>query len=278
MVSIIIPTYKGSNKILLPVLSSLCQTYCPIEIIVVDDNGIGTFEQKKTEEILSFLIKSKKIKYIVHEKNINGSAARNTGFIESNGDYICFLDDDDFMHKTKIEVEVSLLKTKKYDIIVCGSNLVHENGKGYISIPIITDHIQKNYLCDKLKFNTSTMLIKRNVIEQLGGFDTSFRRHQDYEFCIRAMRDFNFGSANEVLLTKYSTNRNGAKNPRQAEQYMDNFIKKIMPYLNLLSKSDKNTILRYRKQILFINFLLSKNIAELFKFCKRKKYRFLICL
>lgn len=279
MVSIIIPTYNGSDKILLSVLSSLNQTYDNIEIIVVDDNGAGTYEQKQTENNLASLIKNKKIKYIVHEKNINGSAARNTGFSHSKGDYVCFLDDDDFMHENKIAVELSLLKKGNYDIVICGSNLVHENGKGYISKPFIGNHMQRDYLCNKLQFNTSTLLIKREVICSMKGFDETFKRHQDFEFCIRAMSDYKFGATREVLLTKYATNRNIAKNPKLAEEYMDYFVDKLMPFISLLPESDKEAILKYRRKILLINFLISKDITEIIQYCKRKKisiYEFFI--
>ncbi|HBT4553067.1 TPA: glycosyltransferase family 2 protein, partial [Enterococcus faecium] len=78
-VSIIIPSYKGSNEILIAVWGALSQTVTSKEIIVVDDNGIGTEEQIKTKEKLQKFIKENKIKYFAHEKNLNGSAARNTG-------------------------------------------------------------------------------------------------------------------------------------------------------------------------------------------------------
>ena len=106
LVSIVMPTYKGTDNICMAIEGALHQTYKPIEIIVVDDNGEGTEEQKKTEVLLSKYISSKKIKYIKHKYNINGSAARNTGMKVAKGEYFSFLDDDDYLFPDKIEKQV----------------------------------------------------------------------------------------------------------------------------------------------------------------------------
>ena len=95
LVSVIIPTYKRSKSLNRAIDSVLSQTYPNIEIIVVDDNGKGSKYQLETEKSLEKYIKTDKIKYIIHDVNRNGSAARNTGFKHSRGEYINFLDDDD---------------------------------------------------------------------------------------------------------------------------------------------------------------------------------------
>ena len=95
-VSIIIPTYGGSESLLKSVDSVLLQDYSEFEIIVVDDNDPDTDARKKTELLMGKYTNDPRVKYIKHERNKNGSAARNTGFIESEGEYICLLDDDDF--------------------------------------------------------------------------------------------------------------------------------------------------------------------------------------
>ena len=95
LVSIIIPTYKGYDTLGRSVKSVLEQSYKNIEIIIVDDNGEGSENQIKTEDVLKSFLVDERVKYIKHKKNLNGSAARNTGFRHSNGEFIAFLDDDD---------------------------------------------------------------------------------------------------------------------------------------------------------------------------------------
>ena len=76
LVSVIIPTYKGADKINSAVDSVLNQTYKNIEVIVVDDNGENEPEQLLTAEKMKKYETFENVKYLVHKKNINGSAAR----------------------------------------------------------------------------------------------------------------------------------------------------------------------------------------------------------
>ena len=86
LVSIIIPTYKGSDNIKRAVESALSQTYEQVEVYVVDDNGSGSKEQIETENELKCYEGDDRVHYIAHERNINGSAARNTGIKASKGE------------------------------------------------------------------------------------------------------------------------------------------------------------------------------------------------
>ena len=116
LVSIVIPTFARPDNLVRAIESVLNQTYKPIEIIVVDDNGRGTLYQVETENVLKPYIYKNQIKYLTHEINKNGSAARNTGFRVSKGDYVCYLDDDDVFAPTKIEKQVARLeKDKEFD-------------------------------------------------------------------------------------------------------------------------------------------------------------------
>lgn len=198
LVSVVIPTYKRFNTILESVQSVLNQTYKNIEIIVVDDNGKGTEFQKRTELMLKSHIENGNIKYIVHEVNRNGSAARNTGFKFSSGEYINFLDDDDKFYPEKIEKQVQRLENSDENIgaTYCNSitirnrafsNKIHKSESNLSK----EGNLCKEYLLGKALFNTSTILFKRKALETINGFDESFIRHQDYEIMIRFFRHYN---------------------------------------------------------------------------------------
>ena len=79
LVSVIIPTYGGNESLKRALDSVLYQDYSPFEVIVVDDNNPGTEQRMKTESIMDAYKDNKKVIYIRHRKNRNGSAARNTG-------------------------------------------------------------------------------------------------------------------------------------------------------------------------------------------------------
>ena len=274
MISVIIPTYKGSDKILLPLYSVVKQSYKELEIIVVDDNGRGSIEQIKTECILKPLIEQKIIRYIVHEKNKNGSAARNTGIRYSKGEYINFLDDDDFMFSDKLEKQKAILENSSKDVgaVVCGSYFVHEDGKGVSSIPNCeVKNLKRDYLCEKIKFNTSAILFKREVILEFLGFDETFKRHQDWEFCFRIMSKYSFINCNEILLIKYATGRNCAENPEVGIGYYKHFNNRLSTFLSRLDENDQAKINSYHDRRLYKSYIISRRSKDAVRYARDNK-------
>ena len=103
-VSVIIPTYNRAELLKVAIASVLSQTYKDFEIIVIDDAS-----HDNTQELLTSL-KDKRIRYIRHETNKRISAARNTGIVNSHGNYIAFLDDDDEWLPEKLQLQVDFLE------------------------------------------------------------------------------------------------------------------------------------------------------------------------
>ena len=192
LVSVIIPTYKRSETLLSTIDSVLCQTYKNIEVIVVDDNGLGTEYQIETQKRLSKYIDEGLITYIPHNVNKNGSAARNTGIAASKGVFINLLDDDDKLAPEKIEMQVEKLRntddsigaTYCNSLIIICENVTHRIKKLVTKVYAEGD-LCREYLTDKARFNTSTILFKRDALAQLKGFDENFIRHQDFELMVR---------------------------------------------------------------------------------------------
>ena len=209
IVSIIVPTYKGSDIIDGTVKSLLNQTYRFIEIIVVDDNGLNTDEQIRTYKVLEKFILNNKIKYIAHDVNKNGSSARNTGIKNASGEYIAFLDDDDEMIAEKIEKQVEFLeKNPNIGLVYTALQELYDDGtiKNIIS-PNIVDNYLYDYLCCKLYICSSSILIRRNIVDKVGYWDVSFKRHQDLEYVSRILAISKIGYIDEVLVLKKIKNR-----------------------------------------------------------------------
>ena len=186
-VSVIIPTFGGEKFVCRAVESVLSQTYKNVEIIVVDDNGRGTEKQVDTEKVLSRYIDAGKIKYICHDVNKNGSAARNTGLKNSDGEYISFLDDDDVFLPEKIERQVLLLSNLSEDFaaVYCShKTFLNDKYIEYYKASASGSLLYDN-LVHKIEIATTSLLIRRSVCEELKGFDETFFRHQDWEFVDR---------------------------------------------------------------------------------------------
>lgn len=235
LVSIIIPTYKSGSSLKASIESALNQTYSNIEVIVVDDNDPDTEYRFKTELIMKDYEKNPKVKYIKHNKNKNGAAARNTGFKYSKGDFICFLDDDDIFLETKVEKQVKfLIENNQYNAVYTWR---YQNGKvisysknGDLSEEILT-----------LSFSpyTSSIMVTRKSFEFINGFDESFIRHQDYEFLLRFFEFFSIGVIEEPLVEIRGNEINNALHGYKLEDLKNQFLKQFDSYIKKIEQGKK---------------------------------------
>lgn len=131
LVSVVIPTYSRSDMLIRALESVNAQTYPSIEIVVVDDNGVGTDQQLETQvRVLSFQTRSGvELRYIVREKNGGGSLARNTGVDEAAADFIAFLDDDDEFFPRKIELQMEAMADPNVALTYAHCKGVQPDGK-----------------------------------------------------------------------------------------------------------------------------------------------------
>ena len=182
-----------------------------------------------------------RVKYIKHERNKNGSAARNTGFIESEGEYICLLDDDDFFLPGRISKQVDFLKTHpEFGACYCWRK---RHGKTISSS--LTGDLSKPLLDLTFSPTTSALMIRRICYEMLNGFDESYQRHQDYEFLLRFFKLYKIGVVEEVLLEQCG---NEVNNQLRGKKLFDTKAKFFSQFkseidrLETLNKGYKNKV------------------------------------
>jgi glycosyltransferase involved in cell wall biosynthesis len=196
LVSTIIPTYKREELLERAIVSVLNQTYKNIEVIIVDDNNPDTESRKQTEKLMQKYDGENRIKYIQHDKNKNGSAARNTGIKNANGEFVCFLDDDDWFMPEKIEKQLNyLLKNPSFHGVYCGR---YQKNKTISST--CTGDLSQIILLSEFIPGPPTLMLYKNCIESIGGFNESYRRHQDSEMLLRLFEQYKLGSISEPLV------------------------------------------------------------------------------
>ncbi len=122
LISIIIPVYNGEKYLSKCIDSILSQTYQNLEIILVDDGSIDS-SPKICDE---YSKKDNRIK-VIHKKNGGVSSARNIGIAESTGDYIGFVDSDDYIELNMYENLFKALKDNNTEISMCGYNELENN-------------------------------------------------------------------------------------------------------------------------------------------------------
>lgn len=123
-VSVLIPVYNVEMYLTECLDSVLGQTYRQLQIIVIDDGSTDRTGQIADE----YEKKDSRVK-VIHQKNRGVPFARNAGLDVATGDFITFLDGDDWFDANLIETQLETIKKWDADIAVCGAELVYKNAR-----------------------------------------------------------------------------------------------------------------------------------------------------
>ncbi len=199
VVSVIIPTFNRRVLLERAVQSVLAQTFEYFELLIVDDGS--------TDDTRLFLERLRRrdprVRFLVHEKNRGGSAARNTGIRAARGAYLAFLDSDDTWHPQKLERQVDVLRDAPANVglIFSGHRLIDKEGtvmqtwavdpefQGELAEPIL-----KGYF-----YSIITVLARREVFETVGLFDERLPSCQDWDMWIRVSKHYRMRGVPELL-------------------------------------------------------------------------------
>ncbi len=199
--SVIIPTFNCGKHLPVAVESLLRQTYQDFEIVIVDDGS-----KDDTREVVDGFLKMApgKIKYI-YQENKGEASARNRGISEASGDYVCFLDSDDYYTDDSIELRLKALDAYKANLVIgkrkkiLDSRSRHFFTKDFMKTytqSIIEGHDQI-YLCDgKIFFrmgiqkgffvDSNSILFRKDFLLSIGLFDENQIISTDIDLWFRA--------------------------------------------------------------------------------------------
>ncbi|AOW08147.1 glycosyltransferase family 2 protein [Flavobacterium gilvum] len=195
-ISVVVPIFNASSRITKVLDSVLRQSFPVFEIILINDCS-----KDDTSKVLEKYIEdNKKITFKVFDLKVNKgvSFCRNLGWDNASGDYIAFLDSDDFWNQNKLEIMSNIISSSEVDLI--GHNY-NEKGSSlnefFIFNPQLVYKISFYKLLIRNKFQTSCVLIKKGIKER---FDTSISHSEDYELFLRlTAKKYNVVYYNERL-------------------------------------------------------------------------------
>ncbi|WDF62872.1 glycosyltransferase family 2 protein [Flavobacterium sp. KACC 22763] len=241
LVSVVIPTYNRNIYLEEAIRSVSLQTYNNIEILVIDDGSKINY----AESICSNYSNC----FYFYKNNGGLSSARNYGISLAKGEFIAFLDDDDFWGNSKIEKQIKiLLENPSIDCVHSSAEVVDENGKHtgkyYGASP---NKVQKrsgyvfwNALCAWV-IKSPTPLIRKKVFQQDLMFDETIKAGEDIDFYQRMFFRHKVGYINEALAFYREYNNDGRLSLQQ-EKYRG--IEKKM-LTNFKDMGIKNPIILY---------------------------------
>ncbi len=186
LISIILPTYNGAERIQKAILSVINQTYVNWELLVLDDGS-----RDHTEGIVRGLATGdSRIRYLKNEKNLGIQKTLNRGLHEAKGEYIARIDDDDIWDdNNKLKKQVEFLENnKKYVLIGTGVILVNEQEKEIFRYLVPqTDVKIRNKILSTNCFIHSSVLFNKNAALKFNGYsETMGTKHiEDYDLWLK---------------------------------------------------------------------------------------------
>ncbi len=240
LVSIIMPAYNAERTIAESIESVLEQDYEDWELIIVNDGS----NDRTLQIIKEYLLKDNKIKLISLNENKGLPNARNEGIKLSIGKYIAFLDSDDIWLKNKLSIQLNYHQNNKHiKISHTGFKMFNENG--YVKRPFrfISDFAYKNegdlfpQFLYKNVVGILTVIIERDLLNEVGGFDTNLWGLEDQDLWIRiSQKNVYFGYVNRQLSLYRISNEGMMKN---LTRYKKAYKKLIHKHAVLISENEK---------------------------------------
>tara|TARA_Y100000591_G_scaffold247033_1_gene218094 strand:- start:1752 stop:2669 length:918 start_codon:yes stop_codon:yes gene_type:complete len=265
LISVYITSFNKSIFISEAIESVLSQTLKPYELIIIDDASTDN-----SREIIDGYKNRYPdiIKVLYNEKNLGISRTRNKALEICSGDFVTFLDADDYFYPQKLEFESNLLKNKNVDVVYSNFNYVNENNKvlGRFSSDgdtpaqgnIFRQTISKKYDVSSGNNYIYEMFYKA-CINEVGNYDEKIKIWEDWDLRIRMSKIFNYAYCSKIN-SVYRKLDKGLHKSSYRMHYKEKLkiIKKNRHLLNDLSlkhKRDVNNRIYAKIKVYFIGYL-----------------------
>lgn len=272
LVSVIIPTYKRSSTLPRAIESVLNQTYRNIELLVVNDNEPEDEFTQYVKHITDKYKTDNRFQLIIQEKHVNGAVARNIGIKKAKGEYIAFLDDDDWWKLNKLELQVNELKKLSSDWGGVSCKFSFYNSRGEIigrSLKYQDGYIYKDILNMMTEVCTCTLLLRHTALDDAGYFDEKLLRNQDLQLTVFFTYKYKLKEVDEYLFCLDVSDAQNRPSGDKVVEVVNNFFESVKPILETLTPSEQKTVRAMRNlEIAFVYFKESRYIMSMMYFIK----------
>ena len=200
IVTVIMPVYNGEKRCEQAIRSVLNQSYKKIELIIINDGSTD-----RTAEIVKNISDEDERIVFINQKNGGVSNARNTGLKAASGEFIAFVDADDYMSRLFIEKLLGLILSEKTDLAMCGYKNIYANGSQSIR-HVESGKNMQTILENNLKLNWINILwnkiYRKEYITHF--FNTNKSMGEDLEFNIKYFLNIDSISVIDEPLYEYT--------------------------------------------------------------------------
>ena len=235
LITLVVNCYNRADMVRTALDSVWKQTYRPIELIIVDDesqdNTMEVVEQWRSEhpDTNDFTSIAKTF------PNGKPSLSRNRGLALAHGDYIQFVDDDDWIYPNAVQAKVDYIKTHpNCDLIVNQLDYYRRGkifGKTHISLPDNPQNLVEHLLRHECLL-VATLMFKTDVLRAIGGWKADLHFAMDMEITLRhAMNGGTFGIVDQSLGVYRFHNTGRRQTTTYRDRLPDDFIVKFYDHL-----------------------------------------------
>lgn len=215
-VSVICLCHNQSDFVRDAIVSVFQQDHSNVELIVVDDGSTDG-----SPEVISDVLDGENISFISIPNQIGNCAAFNKGFHQSSGQYIIDLAADDILLPTRISEGLKAFDRDDIGVNFCDAELIDKDNRvlgthfkrdesGLLIENVLDGDVYKT-LIERFYISAPTMMIKREVLEELNGYDENLT-YEDFDFWIRSSRNWKYRYTNEILVKKRLLAHSHARN------------------------------------------------------------------
>ncbi|WP_347995122.1 glycosyltransferase [uncultured Eubacterium sp.] len=224
LVSVIVPVYNTENKLKKCINSVTNSSYTNLEIIIVDDGS-----EEKTALLCNQLKQQDKRIKVIHQKNKGVSCARNKGIDIAKGEYITFVDADDYIDEKMIKVLLTNLRKYDADISMCKYNEIYRDKKICINKvseiikiqeapDVLIDFFEKN----EIGWNVWGKMYKREIVGTTR-FLEGKRTAEDMYFLYQVLKKTKRLVIKENALYNYVKWDTSTMNSKNIDKFFDTF-------------------------------------------------------
>jgi glycosyltransferase involved in cell wall biosynthesis len=238
LISINLITHNRAKYLPQAIQSVLDQEYSNWELIIIDDAS-----SDETKEVIGAFLFDERIKYFLVAKQKNIAAVRNIALSKSQGGYLAVLDSDDkWVDSGKLAKQVSFLNNNQSVVLIgTSAQIINENNEEIDKIikPITDEGIKKEFFI-KNPFFHSSILVRKEQVDNIGGYSESLSFGEDLDLYMRLGEKGLFANLEDICVAYRSHSDNEAKK---------NTLKAITDVFRIIANNRK----RYKKNI-FIYF------------------------
>lgn len=182
-ISVLVPVYRTPIPVLREMIESVCnQTYSNFELCIAD----GSMGDDALEDtILQYHNKDARVVYRKLDENSGISGNTNAALSMATGEYVGLLDHDDLLEPDALYEVVSRLQQQKYDILYTDEDKVNEDSTKYMD-PNFKPDFSMDLFCSH-NYITHFFVVKKSIIDSVGGFRSEYDGSQDYDVMFRCI-------------------------------------------------------------------------------------------